>query len=165
MSIQAIAWVLEHSSSTLADRLVLLAVANHADASGWNAWPAIDRLALEARVDRRTVFRAIESLETAGELVVERRPGRSNVYGVAALLPDRGCQDVTPEGVADCHGGVTSDPERGRILSPKPLRTVPKPQGGATRKIRTPARCADCGLLEYDCLCDRGPLIQGIGRR
>lgn len=133
MSIQAMTWVLTHSGSTLADRLVLLAIANHCDASGWNAWPAIDRVAHEARVDRRTVFRAIEALEASGELLVQRRPGRSNVYGIAALVNQEGWQIVTPQGVADCHPGVTSTAQRGDILPPKPLRTVKEPLRGRAR--------------------------------
>jgi DNA-binding MarR family transcriptional regulator len=96
VSIQAVAWVLDHSEATLADRLVLIAIANHVDGKGWNAWPAIGRIASEARVDRRTVFRAIETLETAGELTVERRTGRSSIYGITAIM---GWQDVTPQGV------------------------------------------------------------------
>lgn len=161
MSIQAVAWVLEHSEATLADRLVLIAIANHADARGWNAWPAVPQIAKEARVDRATVYRAIDALEDSGELIVERRPGKSNMYGIAAL---RGSQDATGEGVANCDG-------RGRILSQKgsqsATRTIknrPLTNGDAPR-IRQPNRCLDCGQLEFDCLCGRGPLIQGVGRR
>lgn len=129
MSIQAVAWVLEHSEATLADRLVLIAIANHCDGRGVNAWPAIDTVAKEARVDRRTVFRAIEALEEAGELTVKRRPGRPNVYGITALT---GWQDVTPQGMADCHPGVTSTPKRGGRMSPEPLRTVKEPVARAS---------------------------------
>lgn len=78
MSIQAIAWVLENSVSEGYDRLVLLAIANHCDARGFNAYPAIDRIAIEARMHRRTVFRSIQSLCELGELeVVSRGGGRS----------------------------------------------------------------------------------------
>lgn len=146
MSIQAVAWVLEHSEATLADRLVLIAIANHADGRGWNAWPAVDRIAVEARVDRRTVFRAIETLEAAGELTVKRRPGRPNIYGITALM---GWQDVTPQGVADCHPGVTSTPKRGGRMSPEPSVTVKEP--GAV--VGFPERCPKCGHFQFDCKC------------
>lgn len=78
MSIQSIAWVLEHSIAEGYDRLVLLAIANHCDARGFNAFPAIERIAIEARVSRSTVFKAIHGLAGIGELeVVARGGGRS----------------------------------------------------------------------------------------
>lgn len=70
MSIQAIAWVLEHSRSEGMDRLVLLAIANHADAGGLNSWPSWERIGAEARVSRATVWRAISKLTAMGELMV-----------------------------------------------------------------------------------------------
>lgn len=85
MSIQALAWVLEHSEATLADRLVLLAIANHADARGWNAYPSVPLIAHEASVSEATVYRALATLEDSGELTVKRRPGRSNMYAITAL--------------------------------------------------------------------------------
>lgn len=131
MSIQAVAWVLEHSDATLAERLVLIAIANHADARGWNAWPAIPMIAREARCGRATVFRAIDSLETSGELVIERRAGRSNMYGIAALM---GSQIETGEGSQIETGGVSSTRQRGPKLRPKPLRTVNEPSRAHARK-------------------------------
>lgn len=151
MSIQAVAWVLDWSEATLADRLVLIVIASHADGLGMNAWPAIDRIAAEARVDRSTVFRSIERLEARGELAVLRRPGRSNYYGIIALM---GSQDATGEGVANCDPGVASTRQRGRRLRPKPLRTVNEPS-------RAPAHasCWRCGSpLEADaCPCSKVP--------
>lgn len=86
MSIQAVAWVLANSEATLADRLVFIAIANHADARGYNSYPSVDHIASEARVGVSTVSRSIANLERLGELAVVRRPGRSNLYGVQALL-------------------------------------------------------------------------------
>lgn len=129
MSIQALAWVLENSEATLADRLVLLAIANHADARGWNAWPSIPQIAKEARVGRATVFRALEALEALGEIVVERRPGRSSMYG----LPFLGSQIETGEGSQIETGGVSSTRQRGPRLRPKPSLTVIEPSRGPAR--------------------------------
>lgn len=167
MSIQAVAWVLENSEATLADRLVLIAIANHADARGWNAWPAVPQIALEARVDRATVFRALTSLEATGEVVIERRAGRSNIYGIAALM---GSQSATGRGSQDATGGVANGHKRGRNLRPEPSVTVIEPSRARTREAEKPnpitfaPRCVACDKLEFDCLCDRGPLIQGVGR-
>lgn len=131
MSIQAVAWVLEHSEATLADRLVLIAIANHCDGRGVNAWPAAERIAHEAKVHRATVFRALETLEESGELTVKRRPGRPNTYGIPSLM---GSQDATGRGVADCDGGVANDAQRGRRLRPEPLRTVNEPSPAHARE-------------------------------
>lgn len=87
MSIQAVAWVLEHSQAKLTDRLVLIAIANHADARGWNAWPSIPKIAEEAGVHETTVWRSIKALEVLGELTVQRRPGKNSRYGLTALAP------------------------------------------------------------------------------
>ena len=125
MSIQAVAWVLEHSEATLADRLVLIAIANHADARGWNAFPSVRLIGIEARCGRTTVFRALEALERSGELAVERRPGFSNMYGIAALM---GSQSGTGEGSQIGTGGVPNTRKRGPKLAPKPLRTVKEPR-------------------------------------
>lgn len=86
MSIQAVAWVLDHSQATLADRLVLIAIASHADARGWNAWPSVPLIAREARVGESTAYRSIAALEELGELTIQRRPGRPNRYAITALM-------------------------------------------------------------------------------
>jgi hypothetical protein len=78
MSIQAVAWVLEYSETTAAERLVLLAIANHCDARGWNAYPSIDHIVAEARVARSTVFKAINILVELGEVEVTRGGGRGH---------------------------------------------------------------------------------------
>lgn len=70
MSIQAIAWVLECSQSVLGDRCVLIAIANHADSRGKNAWPSVSTIMREARVSERQVQCAVNRLKGIGELVV-----------------------------------------------------------------------------------------------
>jgi len=134
MSIQAVAWVLEHSAASLADRLVLIAIANHADARGWNAWPAVPLIAAEARVDRATVFRSIAALEELGEIHVERRPGRPNRYGIRALM---GSQDATGEGSQDATGGVASTRQRGRSVRPEPSEPSMNRRGRARKATDT----------------------------
>lgn len=138
MSIQAVAWVLEHSKAELADRLVLIAIANHCDARGHNAWPSAKHIAREARVTRRTVQRAIQSLEKLGELIVERRPGRPSNFQlplgrVGQDVPPRGRQDVPRKGAAGCPTGGTDRPTTWDRMSPEPLRTVNEPSRARTR--------------------------------
>lgn len=146
MSIQAVAWVLEHSEATLADRLVLIAIANHADARGWNAWPSVPIIAREARVGRSTVYRAIEALEASGELTVQRRPSKSSIYGITALV---GSQSGTDGGSQVGTQGVPDPQKRGPRMRPEPSVTVHEPRSGPDY----PERCAQCGHLKFDCLC------------
>ena len=75
MSVQAMSWVLNESKSTLGSRLVLLSIANHADAKGMNSWPNIPTIAGESLMSERQAQRCIKQLEKSGELVVERGAG------------------------------------------------------------------------------------------
>jgi hypothetical protein len=85
VSIQAVAWVFEHSDTRLAERLVLLSIANHArfhcpvcnDDHGerdrrckrcgapglWEAYPGVKRLSDEARLAPRVVQSCLARLE------------------------------------------------------------------------------------------------------
>lgn len=68
-------WVLDYSESKLADRLVLLAIANHCDRYGRDSWPLHTTIAAEAHVSVREVVRAIQALTELGELSVEKGAG------------------------------------------------------------------------------------------
>ena len=84
------AWVLNHSTTTGTDKLVLLGIANHADEHGENAWPSIPTLARYAGVTERNARHAVRRLEDAGEIVTEERRGgrvggrRASFRGVAS---------------------------------------------------------------------------------
>ena len=132
MSIQAVAWVLEHSEATLADRLVLIAIANHADARGWNAWPSIGKIAEEAGVHEVTVWRSITALEKLGELAVQRRPGRPSRYSLPAIHPLQSAtgevlQDARGQGVASRKGPLASRKKPLNRMQPEPSVTVNEP--------------------------------------
>lgn len=101
MSIQAMVWVLEDSSAEGYDRLVLLAIANHCDAHGCNAWPSYEQIAREAHVDRGTVWRCLQRLTELGEVVVTQR-GRGRSHRNQYRLPMKQSRSATlsPEMVA-----------------------------------------------------------------
>jgi hypothetical protein len=124
-------WVWDHAEVAGTELLLLLAIADHADDHGGNAWPSIATLAAKTRLDPRTVRRVITRLEAAGHLVVTRRAGRSqtNRYALVMTAPtepaDNRAEPATPteeKGAdcphpatpekradrqgADCHGGV-----------------------------------------------------------
>lgn len=112
VSIQAMAWVLAHSKAEASHRLVLLAIANHADAQGAVAWPKVDLLAAEAHVSRRTVFRALEALVALGELEILSGKGRGsvNVYRLRGCATD-GTGGVPPVAQGCANGGTQNHKE------------------------------------------------------
>ena len=108
-------WVLDHSKSRLAARLVLLSIANHADAYGYNAWPFIPKIAREAHVSERQAQRAILELAGMGELLVCLRGGplKSNVYRVVM-----GGDNLSPGVVTNQTVGGDKSDSGGDNLSP-----------------------------------------------
>lgn len=73
MSIQAIAWVFDYSQATGTDRLVLLALANHANSETGECHPGYRRIAHEANCAPSTVTAAIRRLVELGEVEVSAR--------------------------------------------------------------------------------------------
>lgn len=89
LSWQAVTWVLEQSDSELGSRLVLLAIASHANREGKCAFPTVATLSLEARLSEREVRYCIQALEERGELRIQRGIGRGNPsrYELPHVLP------------------------------------------------------------------------------
>ena len=107
MSIQAVSWVLDHSTADdPLDRLVLISLANYADRGGGVAWPSVKSIADEVRVSRRSVQRHLRTLEEGGHIecvgesaagprhyriVIEgaaERRGRQSAAGGAVVPPE-----------------------------------------------------------------------------
>ena len=91
MSVQAIAWVLEHSTSEGNARLVLISIANHADKFGRGAFPSQQTIGGEARCSTRTVRRSIDELRALAELEWLEHGGRgkrrrSHLYWIVPLV-------------------------------------------------------------------------------
>lgn len=91
MSIEAIHWALNTApiptdrkdASALA--IVLIGLANHADPTGADAFPSVERLMAYGRVSRRTVQRALRSLEELGLI----RQGDSRYRDIKIERPDQ----------------------------------------------------------------------------
>src|ERR1044072_9077547 len=79
-------WVWEHSWVKGSELLLLLAIADHADDQGRNAWPSIARLAERTRVDRRTVQRLLRRLAQQGCLAVEHTDGPRGTNRYTVLM-------------------------------------------------------------------------------
>jgi hypothetical protein len=84
VSVEAMAWVLNHSTARGTDKVVLLGIANHADPEGRNAWPSLERLAGYANITARQAQRVRQRLEEQGRIEVEPQRG-----GLAEVRNDR----------------------------------------------------------------------------
>lgn len=103
MSVKVMSWVFEHSRSTLADRLVLLAIADHANHDGLDAYPSVDHIARKARVSRATVQRALGRLVDLGELRVETGSGRGHMSRYRVLMEGPQIEALSPERASSTH--------------------------------------------------------------
>lgn len=111
MSIQAVAWVLEHSESRGMARLVLISLANHHNGGTGQCNPGQRLIADEAKVSKTAARRALERLVELGELEIldpgdNRRAARyrlpfvkSGPQGTAERGPKR-TAEVTPDETA-----------------------------------------------------------------
>lgn len=134
MAIQAVAWVLEEETTTTgAERLVLLALANHAGWSNgrWECWPGIETIAREANVSRReTVRNALVRLVERG--LIER---------IVKAAPDERIRDDRRPNLYVLHLGATpretspretdQRPHAERVHDPtRSARATPRETGG-----------------------------------
>jgi hypothetical protein len=121
MTIQAVAWAIETRVGDPTLKVLLMALANHANSDEWEAWPKLETLAFEAEISKRTVQRGLERLKQLGLISIEHsfRPDGSQTSSRIRLL--RGGQIDTPSrgqiGTLGCH---SSDVGRVTELCPAP---------------------------------------------
>lgn len=139
MSIECFRWVIEHSPSKGADRLVLLMIAYHANESGGESWPSIETIKAETNLSRRAVCYSIDALVVCGqlEMTVGGGRGHSNSYRVAmgkganhdinsaAVAPFP--QTVQTETVQSTTETVQSTTLKGATFAPEPSSIVIEP--------------------------------------
>jgi hypothetical protein len=89
LSVKVMTWVWEHSRSKLSARLVLLAIADHANGDGVDAFPSMAQLAHKTGLSERGVQMAVAELVRLGELHVSAGGGRgrTNRYRVLMVNP------------------------------------------------------------------------------
>ena len=115
-------WALNcHDAPDALAKLVLLGLANHADATGGNAWASAQTLADYADCSRRSVIRKLKELEAVGLIV------RGDQRLVAHLRGDR--RPIVWDIVTDGLFAPTLKP-RGDNLSPR--KPVDNPTDGVT---------------------------------
>lgn len=132
MSLRATVWAWSVTAGSPTAKLVLFALAEHADEVGL-CWPSIARLHRHTELSERAIRNALRDLETAGLIVTETRDGQPSRYRltVSGGVPPRhetpGSEQNTPapdagEGGTSCRGGrhvVPGTPARG---APKPIK-------------------------------------------
>lgn len=126
MSVKVIGWVWDNSQSEGAARLVLLAIADCANAEGKDAWPSMAELCRKTRLSERGVQKAIRRLEDLGELDVKKNAGRgrTNRYIVVMETPNvvRGSGRENPE---QSSPRTEFAPEPGSPKTPNVVRKTP----------------------------------------
>lgn len=82
MAIKVISWALHLPLKRPTLKLVLLALADHADNDGV-CWPSIKRLELFTGLSSRAIQRAIRELQKLSILTLTERPGSTTLYMIA----------------------------------------------------------------------------------
>lgn len=129
MSIEAVGWVMKHSASKGAGRLVALSLANYADDNGV-CWPAQRTIASDARVSPGSIPKAIRSLVDLGELVVINAGDarRSARYMLTFVHPEDECPTCASAQSASAGSAQSASAARGPRVSaargPGPRGTV-----------------------------------------
>jgi hypothetical protein len=141
VSVEAQAWAFEVSGISVAQKVVLLVLANHAGHDGSNAWPAVSTIARKACLSERRVISSLRALEAHGLVERVERPGRSSVFnlrldvrtpdGASPLTERHPCRSVTPP-LTERH--PTPD-----APSPKPSSNHPVTVQEEGKRKRSPA--------------------------
>jgi hypothetical protein len=169
VSVQAISWVLDHSTTEGKERLVLISLANHAGMNpinrAWEAWPGVETIRCEANIGtERTTQRTIARLVEGGhiEVVVNGAPDsrvrgdrRPNLY---RILIDGVTAGVTPQDAArgdiPSTDGVTESSARGdTAVSPEPKENQLRTESLADARDAGSSSIDDVHAQLIDSLC------------
>lgn len=178
MSIEAINWALNHApiptdrKDAAALAITLIALANHAGPDGAEAFPSVDRMIGYTRLSRRTVQRALRSLEELGlirkgntrvrDARIERADQRPQVYDLVlsarlSTASKAGRQDgapLTSTGRQQGANGASAATKRGVSMTPEPSfnrpGNRPAPSAPATGRSAVPPVCGQCDARDSD---------------
>lgn len=140
MSIETMDWVWKNGPCDRAERLVLLALADHADDKGW-CFPSMARLAAKTCMTERGARKVIRRLEAGGWLAVQIGGGRGG-KSLYRVLKDEKAEHETRNAVTvqasnpeQETGNSLANPERD---DRKPGTTVPPNRQGTISKAALP---------------------------
>lgn len=143
MSVEAIAWVLNHAPvESPVSKLVLVALANHAHPDGSAAFPSVATICRYTCLSERSVRQHLDSLEKQGVIrrcdpkivaaYIDRADRRPIGYDI--MLGVQETQVVGQRGAGDSSNGVQEIPERGAGGAPKPSNKPSKEPYTETQK-------------------------------
>lgn len=127
MSVQALAWVLQHSEARNGARLVLISLANYAQDDGTQAFPSIETLCENSRLSRSAVKSALARLRADGSIVETGR--RSSGTAVFSIVMGGQNQAGSDSARADSGAGGSDSDAQGPDPDPDPYRTTTTRQG------------------------------------
>ena len=124
MSVKVMAWVWDQDLPT-SQKMLLLAIADHSDDDGDNAWPSKARLARKVGLSENRIRQMLRELEAAGWITTERQQGgthrtpsdrRPNLYRV--VMDERGLthEPLTISGTSST--SIGSETKRKRKADP-----------------------------------------------
>lgn len=143
------------------ERLLALALADHARDDGSRIWPSVSELARKTVLSRSTVQRLLRRMTERGWLeqvhTATGRPGDTNEYRIHAAwiagepMPQRGVNLTplcAPESVDNViHTGVTTD-ERGVTTDERGVTAMTPESSGTIKNRNTPLPPVDTGGCE-----------------
>jgi Helix-turn-helix domain len=125
------------------EKLVLLALADHARDDGTGAYPSIDRLARKSSLSRRGVQKIMRRLEGAGFVVptgnLQGGRGLATEYRITVEKGAPGSLFSTAKGRTSEHKRANLSAEKGEPGSPQSLRTVIEAAEAAAAARSTPS--------------------------
>lgn len=126
MSIDALRWAFQQQNITSSQKLVLLALADRADASD-ECYPSIAQIRLDTCLKADTICSATRALEVIGLITRQRRHNNSTVYRLVGVpsrhqIPETGNDKVNSRnrGSAIPETGNSTYPETGKLTTNKP---------------------------------------------
>ena len=145
---------MEFSEATLADRLVLGAIAHRVSNDNGEAFPSVETIAREARVSERTVQYSIESLKAIGELEVDLQssPLGTNTYRLPKF--HAWVQTLHPGGVQNVRRGVQKRRQGVQAIAPEPS-LEPSSEPSVSAGI-----CPECGFEKKMCMGHKKPKVK-----
>src|SRR5438132_11288666 len=138
MAIGVMQDVWTRSQASGGDRLVLLALADSANADTRECWPSLARIAERCRLSVRQTQRALRRVEEAGEVstVVGQGRGMTNVYRICLDGGGDAHDTLLRKGDMGDRKGDISEAER--VTS-----VVEKGVTGVTRNRKDPSECVN----------------------
>ena len=163
MSVKVMSWVWEQDLPTT-KKMLLLAIADHADDEGNNAWPSKARLAKKVGVETNRIRTLLRELEIDGWLKTHKQRGgtlntptdrRPNLY---SIIMERGLPHDAPLATTSERGlphdaprGLPHDAPRGLPHEPLTISNTSNTSFGSQKRTRKPDTIFDavvsvCGL-------------------